>query len=400
MKSNTSQGPAVRSSQRPGSSDIFSPNNVKNTSGFHSRSGSNSKPEKPLKKKIITILAYVLIVVIGLGTGGGIYIYQFLGKVGFAAVNIVDKGDYQPVDLGSLDSLDVENGDTSSSWAQGGHTKVFVDPAHPIIKVAQKDKNIENIVVFGVDSRGTTDVQCRADAIMIVSLDNKTKSIKIISLMRDCGVTIEGRTNTDKLTHSYAYGGVGLLINTINNNFGLDVQRFVMLDFSSSANLIDIVGGVEIDVKANEVKYANGEVNYQNTLMGSTSPLLTSAGVQTLNGVQAIAWARIRHLDSDFVRSSRQRTVAQALMKKVAAQNKLRQIAILEDAAGMFETNMTQADLLRLGTAGVSLIGNIVQYRIPDDGLFTIQDNPWMMLIDWEKQVPKLHEYIWGTSDI
>jgi len=141
-------------------------------------------------------------------------------------------------------------------------------------------------------------------------------------------------------------------------------------------------------------------VNYQNTLMGSTSPLLTSAGVQTLNGVQAIAWARIRHLDSDFVRSSRQRTVAQALMKKVAAQNKLRQIAILEDAAGMFETNMTQADLLRLGTAGVSLIGNIVQYRIPDDGLFTIQDNPWMMLIDWEKQVPKLHEYIWGTSDI
>jgi len=261
MKSNTSQGPAVRSSQRPGSSDIFSPNNVKNTSGFHSRSGSNSKPEKPLKKKIITILAYVLIVVIGLGTGGGIYIYQFLGKVGFAAVNIVDKGDYQPVDLGSLDSLDVENGDTSSSWAQGGHTKVFVDPAHPIIKVAQKDKNIENIVVFGVDSRGTTDVQCRADAIMIVSLDNKTKSIKIISLMRDCGVTIEGRTNTDKLTHSYAYGGVGLLINTINNNFGLDVQRFVMLDFSSSANLIDIVGGVEIDVKANEVKYANGEVN-------------------------------------------------------------------------------------------------------------------------------------------
>jgi len=400
MKSNTSQGPAVRTPQRSGSSDIFSPDNIKNSSGSNSRSGSKSNPEKPLKKRIITILAYILIVVIGLGTGGGIYIYQFLGKVGFAAVNIVDKGDYQPVDLGSLDSLDVENGDTSSSWAQGGHTKVFVDPAHPIIKVAQKDKNIENIVVFGVDSRGTTDVQCRADAIMIVSLDNKTKSIKIISLMRDCGVTIEGRTNTDKLTHSYAYGGVGLLINTINNNFGLDVQRFVMLDFSSSANLIDIVGGVEIDVKANEVKYANGEVNYQNTLMGSTSPLLTSAGVQTLNGVQAIAWARIRHLDSDFVRSSRQRTVAQALMKKVAAQNKLRQIAILEDAAGMFETNMTQADLLRLGTAGVSLIGNIVQYRIPDDGLFTIQDNPWMMLIDWEKQVPKLHEYIWGTSDI
>ena len=89
-----------------------------------------------------------------------------------------------------------------------------------------------------------------------------------------------------------------------------------------------------------------------------------------------------------------------ALMKKVAAQNRIKQLSILGDSAGMFETNMTQADLLRVGSAAIGLVGNIVEYRIPDDGLYTVQENPWMMIIDWAKQIPKLHEYIWGRSDI
>ena len=402
MKSSSSQGPVVRSPQGQDVSDIFSPDNSGKVVLNRTVDGDGSNPSKPsrsFKKRVITALAYVLIIVIGLVTGGGIYMFQLLGTIGYTAVNVVSADDYKTVDLGSLDSLNAENsGDTTKSWADGGHTKVFVDPEFPIREVAQKDKNIENILVFGVDSRGTADINCRADAIMIVSLDNNTKTIKLISLMRDCGVTIEGRSSVDKLTHSYAYGGVGLLINTINSNFGLDVQRFVMFDFNSSSDLIDLVGGVDIDVKAEEVKYANQSIAEQNVLMGDTVPFLTDSGMQTLNGIQAIAWSRIRHADSDFVRTSRQRTVATALMKKVASQNKFAQLNILKDSAGVFETNMTQSDLLRLGTVGISLIKNIVEYRIPDDGLYTIQENPWMMIINWDKQVPKLYEYIWGVS--
>jgi|GEM_PF-201349 len=397
MKSNTSQGPAVRSPQRPGVPDMFSPDNAGNSSPNRVQNESGGKPVKSMKKRIITALAYVLIIVIGLGTGGGIYMFQLLGKIGYTAVNVVSADDYNTVDIGSLDNLNAESsGDTTKSWAEGGHTKLYVDPDFPIREVAQKNKNVENILVFGVDSRGTADIDCRADAIMIVSLDNNTKTIKLISLMRDCGVTIEGRSSVDKLTHSYAYGGVGLLINTINSNFGLDVQRFVMFDFNSSSDLIDLVGGVDIDVKAEEVKYANQSIGEENVLMGDTVPFLTDAGMQTLNGIQAIAWSRIRHADSDFVRTSRQRAVATALMKKVASQNKFAQLNLLKKSAGVFETNMTQADLLRLGTVGISLIKNIVEYRIPDDGLYTIQENPWMMIINWDKQVPKLSEYIWG----
>lgn len=399
MKSNTSQGPAVRSPQRPGVPDMFSPDNARNSSPDSAPDRSAGKSDKPMKKRIITVLAYILIVVIGMGTGGGIYMFQLLGSIAYTSVDVVSADDYKTVDIGSLDNLDAENsGDTIKSWAEGGHTKLFVDPDFPIREVAQKDKNVENILVFGVDSRGTADINCRADAIMIVSLDNNTKTIKLISLMRDCGVTIEGRSSVDKLTHSYAYGGVGLLINTINSNFGLDVQRFVMFDFNSSSDLIDLAGGVDIDVKAEEVKYANQSIGEENVLMGDTVPFLTDAGMQTLNGIQAIAWSRIRHADSDFVRTSRQRTVATALMKKVASQNKFAQLNILKKSAGVFETNMTQADLLRLGTVGISLIKNIVEYRIPDDGLYSIQENPWMMIINWDKQVPKLSEYIWGVD--
>lgn len=351
------------------------------------------------KKKIIKVLCYILVAVLGLTAGSGIYLFQLMGKVGYSPIPIVNNSDITPLDLGSLDDEEVSTGNTSSSWAEGGHTKVFVDDRFPIKKVEQKDKDVENILVFGIDARGTDDVQARADAILIVSLDNRTKSIKLISLMRDCGVAIEGRSQTDKLTHSYAYGGVGLLVNTINENFDLDIQRFVMLDFASSSSLIDLIGGIEIDVQPQEVKFANQSINEQNMLMGSTVPLLDHSGFQTLNGTQAIAWSRIRHADSDFVRTSRQRTVASALMKKLASQNVLKQLSFLENSAGMFETNMTQADLLRVGTASLSLVGQIVEYRIPDDGLYTIQEDPWMMLIDWEAQIPKLREYIWGVSE-
>src|ERR1035437_7201780 len=162
MKSNTSSGSGVRAPQRTGSSDIYEQVN-KNIS---TKNNPDSKPETPLKKRIITALIYVLVAVIGLGTGEGIYVYQLVGKVGYTAINIVDNADYTPVDIGSLDSQDVESGNTTSSWSQGGHTKVFVDSDFPIKKVTQKDPNVENILVFGVDSRGTDDVDCRADAII------------------------------------------------------------------------------------------------------------------------------------------------------------------------------------------------------------------------------------------
>ena len=365
-----------------------------NTKDKRSNGGTdNSKPKKSKIRIVIRVLCFILCAVLGLGLGAFIYVYRHMGAVGFVNTPFVSKDQYETIEFDNLDNVDLNSGDVASSWAEGGHTRVYVNQKYPIKKVAQKDSKVENILVFGVDSRGTNDVTCRADAILIVSIDHRTDSLKMISLMRDTGVKIEGKSATDKLTHSYAYGGVGLLINTINDNFGLDIQRFVMLDFGSSADVIDMVGGIEIDVK-----YANQGILEENALLGKDCPLLTHEGKQLLNGIQATSWARIRSLDSDYVRSGRQRTLALALMHKVASYGKVDQAALLEDSAGMFETNMTAMDIMRVALDAIDVLDNVKEYRAPADGMFRVQDNPWMMIVDWDTQLADLHRFIWEEA--
>jgi hypothetical protein len=85
-------------------------------------------------------------------------------------------------------------------------------------------------------------------------------------------------------------------------------------------------------------------------------------------------------------------------MGKVSAMDSIGQLAILEDMAGMFETNMKADDLMRVGITGVGIVSDIRQYRVPADGMFTTQPSPWKMILDWEKQIPELHGFIWGEE--
>lgn len=359
-----------------------------------------SKETKDARKRTSAgqILARIFCALLGLCLGCALYIFKVLGGFTYVSAPVATPEDYQTIELTIDNSLN--GGDVNSSWSNGGHTRVYVDPNHPIISVPQKDKNVENILVFGVDSRGSDDYKCRSDAMIVVSINKNTNTIKLISLMRDTGVYIGDTketqsSNLDKLTHAYAYGGVGLMINTINVNFDLDIQRFVMLDFNTSSDIIDLVGGIDIDVSSAEVEYANSAIAEMNTLVANPAPYISNGGLQTLSGVQAIGWSRIRHLDSDFVRTSRQRTVATALINKITTLNRLQQLAVIEDSAGMFETNMQTLDLARIGANGVSA-GSIDEYRVPEDNLYRVQENPWMMIVDMDQQIPLLHQYIWG----
>lgn len=353
------------------------------------------KKHSVIKNFIMRFFAIVL----GLFCGVFLYALKILGGFNYVMTPVVAEEDYELVSIDTSGSF--SGGDVSSSWGEGGHTRVYVDPDHPIIQVEQIDPNVENILVFGVDSRGTDDYQCRSDCMMIVSINKSANTVKLVSLMRDIGVYIgdtdeSASSSLDKLTHAYAYGGVGLMINTINRNFGLDIQRFAMLDFGSAADVIDMVGGVEIDVQASEVQYANSCIAELNEITDNDVSYLTTGGTQLLNGTQAIGWSRIRYLDSDFVRTSRQRTVATALISEVAGMSRLYQLGLIEDSAGMFETNMQSLDLTRVGFNAVGGAGDIQEYRVPEDNLYTVQQNPWMMILDWDSQLDLLHEFIWG----
>ena len=360
------------------------------------RSFEGDKSKK--KSKVINYIIRGVAAVLGLSLGFILYwVYTFGGT--YVAVPVVSKEDYSTLELAAGDST--TGGDVTSSWSNGGHTRLYYDPSHPIIAVKQKDPDIENILVFGIDARGTDDYTCRTDCMMILSINSREHSLKIISLMRDTAVYIGDTQETlgtrlNKLNSAYHYGGVGEMINTINVTFDLDIQRFVMFDFGSAADMIDLVGGVEIDVKPEEVSYLNQSLDESYVLDGNSSPHVTKGGVQILDGHQAVAWSRIRYLDSDFVRASRQRTVATALMTKVNDMSYGRKLQLLNDSAGVFETNMNTADIMRVALCCFDCLDNREEYRFPEDGTYTVQNDPWMMLVDFDEQKRRINDYIWG----
>lgn len=361
-----------------------------------SRDTEGNKPRK--KSKAASYFVRFLAAVLGLAVGFCLYwVYIFGGT--YVSVPVVSKEDYSTIDISEGGST--TGGDVTSSWFDGGHTRLYYDPSHPIVEVKQKDPNIENILVFGIDARGTNDVDCRSDCIMILSVNKKDNTLKLISLMRDTGVYLGDTEDTlgsrlNKINSAYHYGGVGMMINTINVTFGLDIQRFVMFDFGSAAEIIDLCGGIEIDIKPEEVSHLNQNLDEAQALDGNTSPHVTSGGVQVLDGHQAVAWSRIRHLDSDFVRASRQRTVATALMNKVNNMSYAAKLQLLNDSAGVFETNMQSVDIMRVAFNCFECLDGLEEHRIPEDDLYYVQQDPWMMIIDFETQKQRLNEYIWG----
>lgn len=213
----------------------------------------------------------------------------------------------------------------------------------PIYKVEKKDPNIENILVMGTDSRDVTRERGRSDAMIVVSYNKKTGEIKMISVLRDSLVPIEGR-GWNRINAAYSFDGVGLAVNTVNQLFDLDIQRFVVVDFNGVTDFIDKAGGVTISLTQKEVdyltNYSGGAVKY-------------NVGPNDFNGDRALAYMRIRKIDSDFKRTERQRKVIETLARKIISEKSISEIYDLTNFAfGLVKTNISLTEL-------TSVIGNI-----------------------------------------
>nr|WP_281418728.1 LCP family protein [Clostridium frigoris] len=132
-----------------------------------------------------------------------------------------------------------------------------------------------------------------SDSIMIVSIDSNNKKIKISSIMRDTYVKIKGHGQT-KITHAYAYGGPQLAIRTINENFNLNIRDYITLDFFSFEKIIDAIGSVSIDIKQDEISPINDKIVEVSKIEKKSVPKITKPGLQNLNGLQAVAYTRVR----------------------------------------------------------------------------------------------------------
>lgn len=223
----------------------------------------------------------------------------------------------------------------------------------------QSEKGITNILLAGTDGRPGEE-NSRSDAMMILTIDSKNKSLKLTSLNRDTYVNIPGH-GEQKLTHAYAYGGANLLVETIENNFEVDIQNYAVVDFYSFMDIVDALGGVEVDVHENEIKEINKFIkNETYKWSGETEPmqLIQHSGVQKLNGYQTLSYARIRKNDSTQERDRRQRQVIEGLMNGVKNLPVSKYPKLLDTILPYVKTNMRPTEII--GLAGKVLsIGNL-----------------------------------------
>ncbi|WP_297437082.1 LCP family protein [uncultured Clostridium sp.] len=259
--------------------------------------------------------------------------------------------------------------------------------------------HIKNIALFGVDNADGGGG--RSDAIMVATLDTKNKKIKVTSFMRDSYVEIPGKGG-DKLNAAYAYGQEELAMKTLNQNFDLNIEDFVTVDFSSLPKVIDEIGGVEINITGAELGPLNQYIRDSNKKLGTNVSGVSSTGLRTLNGVQAMTYCRIRStVGDDFKRTERQRVVIDAMLEKILNMSVTRYPRLLNAILPMVKTTLSTGDILDMGTDVVSIGNNLEQGRFPMDGDYTAETIRGMSCLTFDKEVTqkKVHEWIFGVNE-
>ena len=263
----------------------------------------------------------------------------------------------------------------------------------------QQEKKITNIALFGIDSRaGGNSNTGLSDAIMILSINHQTNKVKLISVMRDSYVQINGRG--DKLTHAYGYGGAALAIKTLNENFNLDITDYVTVNFDQMSKVIDAVGGVYLDVTPAERRELNLLIS---EIRGSSSPWLKTSGEHVwMTGDQAVAYARIRKLDSDQMRTSRQREVLMAIFDKVTSMSVLQYPSLAKSMIPMVTTSFTYSDVLEflpVITSGEVVIDETMIPGDYDDARSAMINGIYYMQYDLDKATDHIHKFIYEDID-
>ncbi|SCH19204.1 LCP family protein [Romboutsia sp. 1001713B170207_170306_H8] len=252
------------------------------------------------------------------------------------------------------------------------------------IEVAEVKEGITNILLVGVDG-DNIDRGNRSDAMIILTIDSNNNDIRLTSLARDTYVNIPGHS-TEKLTHAYAYDGPSLLIQTIKENFGISIDKYAAVNFNSFINIINELGGVQIDISEAEVSQIDG---------------INEAGTQALTGEQALAYSRIRYIDSAYQRDNRQRTVLQALYNKLTNVSNDELLDIANTLFRYTKTNMTPMEIISVGTQAIKIKDtDFDQLEFPLEGHRndTMINNEKGWVIEWEEEYNKkaLNDFIFN----
>lgn len=215
--------------------------------------------------------------------------------------------------------------------------------------------DVKNYILFGTDARTVTQ-QSRSDVMILLSVNFSSKTIKMVSLQRDLYVKV--RNSYTKMSHAYFYGGPELAVATVNNAFKLNIEDFISVNFFGVADFIDYIGGVELEITEAERNNLNHNIIEQ-AGHGMNGDKVTQSGKVRLNGSQAVAYARIRMIDSDFERGNRQRKVIMAAFESVKKMGVASIDGVMRKGMELCSTSLTNSEILSLGSWLVSNMNDV-----------------------------------------
>lgn len=331
--------------------------------------------KKRKRRKIILLIVEILVLLIVLGM---LYVWQALNKI-----------EKEPSNINGEVTTDVSNNEEELN--------------QDTVEIMQ---GYEDVALFGVDNyfNGHAD-SGNSDVIMIASINNDTKQVKLVSVYRDTFLDTDiGRDtspNFHKSNRAFALGGATQSCNMLNASLDLDIEHYITVDFKVVTDVVNMLGGVDIDVDSAELEYINHHIDTTAKATGDTPVHLTSTGMQTLNGTQATAYARIRSTaGSDFKRAERQREVINEIVKKAKKSDLGTINEIINQVFPEISTNYTNMDILRLASSMFS-------YELVDSTGFPFSKYPArlggskgdvVICADLENNVRALHRYLYGDA--
>ena len=335
--------------------------NPQSTPQSESQSGQQGGPKK--KSRLIIIIAIIvalaaLAVIIAIG---------------------VTRGNEEPETV----KVDTEEATVYGDEALG------IDPV-----VDEQLADYRNIALFGIDAReADSSTGHRSDGMIVISINEKTDDVKMFSVYRDTYLQTDDDGTLDKVNHAYAYGGMNRSIKALNRNLDLNIREGISLTWEAVSDFVDAIGGVEVEVLDSEVSYVNGAI--------AEGEKLNGAGLQILNGDQAVAYSRIRKdsAEGDHRRNERMQIVLQAAFDKVKTMDESQLVSILDDMLPKTDTNMSR-------TRMVNTLRDIMSMEISYNTCWPYDTSGWMhdsiyygVPVTLQTNVSQLHSEFFGQTE-
>ena len=260
-----------------------------------------------------------------------------------------------------------------------------------------------NIALFGIDNRSTGKYESgNSDCIMIASINNDTKEVRLISVYRDSFLAVDDDDNLRKLNAAYAKGGPTGAVAALNKNLDLDIKEYVAVDFNAVMEVVDALGGIELDISSKEAETMKIYINEMNEVMGTNGTAVSGPGLQTVNGIQALDYCRDRYSGGDdYGRTERQRTVISKIVEKAKAASLPTLNKVIDKLFPDISTSLSSSEIL-------GLAAGIKDYELADTQGWPFQLTTERMggklgdvvvPTDLETNVNLLHQYLFDVED-